>query len=132
MEDVDEQLKEIKNHLFILRAELADPEGHDATPEITEDQVSAPEDWVDDAEIELPEQESVLLPGGTNVSPVLHHACTVCRRAERRLVAFDDESDRLTPVTVTYVNRLSDALYTSSRLVNYRNDSFPNSPSYDA
>lgn len=131
MEGVDDILEQIQNQLFIVQAQLADPESHDTTPEITRDHVTALEEWIDDAEEELPEQESFHLPGGTDVGSALHHACTVCRRAERRLVALDDESDQLDPITVIYLNRLSDALYTYSRLVNHRADSLPNPPSYD-
>jgi len=130
-DDIEAALAEIQNQLFVLQAELADPEGHDDTPEISPDNVAALEDWIDEAEAELPEQDSFLLPGGTDAGSALHHACTVCRRGERRLVGLAEESDRLDPVTVTYVNRLSDVLYTFSRLTNYRNGATPESPSYD-
>lgn len=130
MDDVDDAVQAIQNHLFVLQAQLADPEGHDETPEITDEHVSTLEDWIDAAEAELPEQDSFILPGGTDTGATLHHACTVCRRAERRLVAFADTTDGLDPVTVTYINRLSDALYTYSRLVNHREDALPASPSY--
>jgi len=132
MADVDDALETVQNHLFVLQAQLADPEGHDSTPELTDEYVDALEAWIDDAEEELPEQDSFLLPGGTDSGAALHHACTVCRRAERRLVELAETSDELDPVVVTYVNRLSDTLYTFSRLVNYREDALPGSPSYDA
>lgn len=132
MDDVNEALETIQNHLFVIQAELADPEGHQGTPEMTTDRVEALEDWIDEAAEELPEQDTFLLPGGTHTGSSLHHACTVCRRAERRLVALHKDSDRLNPTTVTYINRLSDTLYTFSRLVNFREDSLPASPSYDA
>lgn len=132
MADVDDALETVQNHLFVLQAQLADPEGHDSTPALSDEHVDALEAWIDDAEAELPEQDSFLLPGGTDSGAALHHACTVCRRAERRLVELAETSDELDPVVVTYVNRLSDTLYTFSRLVNYREDALPDSPSYDA
>lgn len=131
MPDVDEFLETIQNHLFVLQAQLADPDGHDDTPALTDAHVATLEGWIDDTADELPEQTSFLLPGGTAAGSALHHACTVCRRAERRLVALDEASDELDAVTVTYVNRLSDFLYTFSRLVNHREGSLPDSPSYD-
>jgi cob(I)alamin adenosyltransferase len=130
--EVDNALEIIQNHLFIAQAELADPEGHERTPELSEDHVDTLESYIDEAEEELPEQDSFLLPGGTDDGSALHHACTVCRRAERRLVALDEESDQLDPVTVTYVNRLSDTLYTFSRLINHREDALPDAPSYNS
>jgi cob(I)alamin adenosyltransferase len=131
MTDVDDALETVQNHLFILQAQLADPEGHEGTPELTDEHVDALEAWIDDAEAELPEQDSFLLPGGTDSGAALHHACTVCRRAERRLVELAEAAE-LDPIVVTYVNRMSDTLYTFSRLVNHREDAVPDSPSYDA
>lgn len=132
MEDVDDRLETIQNQFFVIQAELADPEDHDNTPEITEHHVTVLEEMIDEAAEELPEQDSFVLPGGTDAGSALHHACTVCRRAERRLIVLDNESDQLNPAIVTYVNRLSDVLYTFSRLINYREDCLPPSPSYDS
>lgn len=131
MDDVDDALETVQNQLFVLQAELADPDGHEGTPEITDEHVAFLEERIDEAERELPEQDSFLLPGGTDAGSALHHVCTVCRRAERRLVALSETSDQLNPAAVAYVNRLSDALYTFSRTVNYREDCLPDSPSYD-
>jgi len=132
MTDVDAALETIQNHLFVLQAELADPDEHDETPVITADHVDRLEALIDKTEAELPEQDSFLLPGGTTTGSALHHACTVCRRAERRLVALDENSEKLNPDAVTYLNRLSDLLYTLSRLVNHREGALPDSPSYEA
>lgn len=130
-DDVDEAIETIQNHLFVIQAILADPEDHKETPRITAEQVAQLEDWIDDGEAEIPEQTSFILPGGTDSGASLHHACTVCRRAERRVVALDEQSDNLNPIVVTYINRLSDVLYTFSRLVNHREDELPDPPSYD-
>lgn len=130
-DDVDEAIETIQNHLFVIQASLADPEGHEETPCITTEQVAQLEDWIDDGEAEIPEQTSFILPGGTDSGASLHHACTVCRRAERRVVALDEQTDDLDPTVVTYVNRLSDVLYTFSRVLNHREDELPGTPSYD-
>jgi cob(I)alamin adenosyltransferase len=130
-DDVDDTLEAVQNHLFVLQAELADPESHEETPEITDAHVELLEEWIDDAEAELPEQDSFLLPGGTDTGSALHHACTVCRRAERRAVVLDEMSAPLDPLVVTYLNRLSDLLYTFSRLSNHRDGSIPDQPTYE-
>jgi cob(I)alamin adenosyltransferase len=131
MDDVDDALEMVQNHLFVLQAELADPDGHEETPKITDEHVSLLEEWIDDAEAEIPDQDSFLLPGGTDAGSALHHACTVCRRAERRLVKLNEEVGHRNPDAITYINRLSDLLYTFSRTVNYREDCLPDAPSYD-
>lgn len=130
-EDVDENLERIQNHLFVLQAQLADPDGHEETPTITEEHVGLLEAWIDDAEAELPTQDSFLLPGGMDAGSALHHACTVCRRAERRTVALAETSTPPNRAVVTYLNRLSDALYTFSRLLNHRAGAVPDAPTYE-
>jgi cob(I)alamin adenosyltransferase len=132
MDDIDDVLETIQNHLFVLQAELADPDGHEETPEVTDDHVSLLEEWIDDAESEIPDQDSFLLPGGTDAGSALHHACTVCRRAERRLVALDEEVGHRNPEAIIYINRLSDILYTFSRTINHREDCLPDAPSYES
>ena len=67
-------------------------------------------------EAELPPLRRFILPGGSSAGALLHLARTVCRRAERRIVALDGAD----PVTVVYVNRLSDLLFVMARLVNHR------------
>lgn len=131
LDDIDDSLETIQHHLFVLQAELADPETHQETPEITEAHVSLLEAWIDDTAAELPEQDSFLLPGGTDTGSALHHACTVCRRAERRSIALDEMSDSLNSSVVTYLNRLSDILYMVSRLANYREGATPDPPTYE-
>lgn len=131
MDDIDDALETVQNHLFVLQAELADPDRHEDTPEITEEHVVVLEGWIDEAEAELPTQDSFLLPGGTDAGSALHHACTVCRRAERRSVVLDEMSAPLGQSVVTYLNRLSDVLYTFSRVTNHREDSMPDSPTYE-
>jgi len=131
-EDIDDAVETIQNHLFVVQASLADPEGHGETPGLTDDHVEQLEAWIDEGEAEIPEQDSFIVPGGTDSGAALHHACTVCRRAERRLVALAEETDDLDSRILVYLNRLSDALYTFSRVVNHREGALPDAPSYDA
>jgi cob(I)alamin adenosyltransferase len=68
---------------------------------------------------ELPVLRSFVLPGGTELSARLHLARTVCRRAERLVVALS-RTEQVTPETIRYLNRLSDALFVWSRWANHR------------
>lgn len=131
IDDIDAALETIQDHLFTLQAELADPESHEDTPAITSAHVTVLEEWIDEAEAELPRQDSFVIPGGTDAAAVLHHACTVCRRAERRTVQLAESASSLNSSIVTYLNRLSDLLYTFSRLANHREGVTPESPSYE-
>jgi len=72
---------------------------------------------IDRLEAELPPLRRFILAGGTPAGAALHVARTVCRRAERRMVALDPPVD---PVLLRYVNRLSDLLFVMARVVNHR------------
>ena len=78
---------------------------------------------------ELEPLTSFILPGGSAGGAALHHARTVCRRAERRTVALASEEE-INEVAVTYLNRLSDALFVFARLVNQREGVPEESPTY--
>jgi cob(I)alamin adenosyltransferase len=77
------------------------------------------EAWMDEADAELPELRAFVLPGGATGAAALHVARTVCRRAERRVVTLAG-SDVVRAEVVTYLNRLSDLLFTLGRLENHR------------
>ena len=77
------------------------------------------EDWIDDATAEVPELRAFILPGGSKGATALHFARTVCRRAERAVVALDS-AEASHPVVLKYLNRLSDLLFTMARLENHR------------
>ena len=81
--------------------------------------VEALEAAIDAAESELPELKSFILPGGSSAAAALHVARTVCRRAERRMVASHRDSPLAEP-NLRYVNRLSDLLFVFARLENRR------------
>ena len=72
---------------------------------------------IDRLEDELPPLRRFILAGGTPAGAALHVARTVCRRAERRMVALDPPVD---PVLLRYVNRLSDLLFVLARVANHR------------
>jgi cob(I)alamin adenosyltransferase len=68
-------------------------------------------------EARLPPLKSFILPGGTPLAAHLHFARTVCRRAERRVVALKRE-DPVSATSVRYLNRLADLLFTQARFCN--------------
>ena len=112
-------LARIQNELFDLGADLAVPPSGDGRERlrVTESQVRWLEQRCDEANAELPELRSFVLPGGTEVAARLHMARTVCRRAERRAVALA-EREPVTPEALAYLNRLSDLLFILSRAAN--------------
>jgi cob(I)alamin adenosyltransferase len=118
------RLETIQHDLFTLGAELATPPAREgrrrpATPEVPEDRVPEMEKWIDEADDELPPLRAFVLPGGCEGAATLHFARTVCRRAERQVVALA-ASEWVGDGVVPYLNRLSDLLFTLARLENHR------------
>jgi cob(I)alamin adenosyltransferase len=72
------------------------------------------EQALDRANAKLPRLRSFVIPGGTDASARLHLCRTVCRRAERRVLAVEDAN----PEVVRYLNRLSDLLFVLARTAN--------------
>ena len=118
---LDAELIAIQRDLFALGAQLADPADKIAsrvTKALIDDaHVERLESLIDRLELELPPLRRFILAGGTPAGAALHVARTVCRRAERRMVALDPPID---PVLIRYVNRLSDLLFVAARVVNHR------------
>lgn len=128
-EDVDEVLETVQNHLHIVQADLANPEPDEDDPRVRGDHTEQLEDWIDAYDEELEPLRSFVLPGGSESGAALHHARAVTRRAERRTVALAQAQETNEEV-VTYLNRLSDALFTLARVVNARDGEREESPSY--
>ncbi len=128
-DDVDDHLREIQNHLHVVQADFANPDPDDEDPAVREEHVAQLEEWMDDYDEELEPLQSFILPGGGDSGARLHHARTVCRRAERRAVALEADED-INDTAVTYLNRLSDALFVFGRVVNQREDEPEESPTY--
>jgi cob(I)alamin adenosyltransferase len=129
-EDVDEILSAIQNHLHIIQADFANPDKNDPdTPHIEAHHVQKLEDWMDRFDDELDPLQSFILPGGSDLGAKLHHARSVCRRAERRAVALATD-EPVNDAAVAYLNRLSDALFVFARLLNKREGSREESPEY--
>jgi cob(I)alamin adenosyltransferase len=128
-DDVDEQLREVQNHLHVVQADLANPDPDDEDPRMTAARVGRLEEWMDSYDDELEPLQSFILPGGGDAGARLHHARAVCRRAERRAVALAGEED-VNEQAVVYLNRLSDALFTLARVMNQRDGVSEEAPDY--
>jgi cob(I)alamin adenosyltransferase len=119
--DLDAEIVLLQRDLFALGAQLADPAGKIAgrvtKAALGDADVARLERLIDRLETELPALRRFILAGGTPAGAALHVARTVCRRAERRMVALEPAVD---PVLLRYVNRLSDLLFVLARTVNHR------------
>jgi len=118
---LEAELAAIQSRLFHVGAELATVEGGAAAKveRVSDDDVRALENWIDGREHDLPPLTRFILPGGTPLAAELHRARTVCRRAERRLVALA-QLERVEPRLVRYLNRLGDLLFVLARWCNHR------------
>jgi cob(I)alamin adenosyltransferase len=112
-------LRRVQHELFNLGSILATkPEDvHPRQARVTDVEVQQLEREIDSANADLAPLRSFVLPGGTRLNSELHVARTVCRRAERLLVALA-RREPVPPETVRYLNRLSDALFVWSRWAN--------------
>jgi cob(I)alamin adenosyltransferase len=120
--DVAAALESIQKDLFALGARLADPSsriaGRVTKAAVTSADVERLEQTIDLLEAEVPLLRHFILPGGSTGGALLHLARTVCRRAERRVIALG--ADAVEPVLIVYLNRLSDLLFVMARTVNHR------------
>jgi cob(I)alamin adenosyltransferase len=120
---LDPMLARIQNDLFDLGADLATPESdrplkHEPL-RIVETQVDRLEREIDELNAAIPPLRSFVLPGGTPAAAALHLARTVCRRAERLVVALAEKPGEIvSPACIKYLNRLSDFLFVASRAAN--------------
>ena len=113
--EVKETLGKVQKELFIVGAELAMEKT--SVKKINPVQISALESKIDGIEEDLPHLANFVLPGGCKTAALLHHARTVCRRAERRVVALSQKS-KVNPDIIKYLNRLGDLLFVLARYEN--------------
>jgi cob(I)alamin adenosyltransferase len=119
---IDALLLSLQGELFVLGAELARAPGKDVDVGVallTESDVERLERAIDEFERELPPLKTFILPGGSECASLLHVARSVCRRAERRLVALANH-EAVRPELLRYINRLSDLLFVTARYANFR------------
>jgi cob(I)alamin adenosyltransferase len=113
-------LKRVQHELFNLGSILATrpADVHPKQPRVTESEVRQLEREIDAMNEELPALRSFVLPGGSRLNTELHACRTVCRRAERAVVALGRQEEAPEDA-VRYLNRLSDAFFVWSRWVNH-------------
>lgn len=124
MPRIDEIIAPIQRDLFSLGALLATPRPEKVREQlekarIDDARIAELERAIDDGEAELEPLTAFILPGGTPKSAALHVARTVCRRAERRVIALQHEIE-IPEIVVRYLNRLSDLLFVLARVANRR------------
>jgi cob(I)alamin adenosyltransferase len=114
---LDGVLRKLQDELFDLGSELATPTGF-AYPgkfQIGPKEIKSIEKLIDKCTAEIDPLSSFVLPGGGPVSGFLHLARTICRRAERVVVALIREDPEVGSRPLAYLNRLSDLLFVLSR-----------------
>lgn len=111
-----EQLLEIQDRLFTMGSLLAtDPKGTKMElPQLIDGDIENLENWIDAMEETLEPMKSFVLPGGHTTVSYCHVSRCVCRRAERIVVDLD-AAESVSPIILTYLNRLSDYLFVLSR-----------------
>lgn len=105
-------LNRVQHELFDLGGELCVP-GTTLIPDRYIDGLEADLDMLNE---NLPPLKDFILPGGSDSAARCHLARTVCRRAERRVVALAHDED-VNPATIRYLNRLSDFLFVAARVI---------------
>lgn len=116
-------LHDVQRDLFALGAQLADPKARvgerKSKAAISPKQVERLEQAIDAHEKRMPALKAFLLSGGSPLASLLHLARTVCRRAERTIVTLS-RVQKVDPLVLAYVNRLSDLLFVLARYENLR------------
>jgi cob(I)alamin adenosyltransferase len=118
--DVDAMLAVVQADLFVVGAELATVPGKEGKLPmrlIGSEEIERLEQSIDGWEATLPALQSFILPSGTRAGAALHLSRTVCRRAERRVLAASRGTEVRHEVLV-YLNRLSDFLFVAARRAN--------------
>jgi cob(I)alamin adenosyltransferase len=121
-EELKDVIGNLQNDLFTVGSDLASPlENENNTfiiPRIVLSNVTHLELLIDKFDSQLPALKNFILPGGSRGSSILHHARTVCRRAEREVVALS-KIESINDQIEVYLNRLSDLLFVLARFENF-------------
>ncbi len=117
--DIQDLLVKIQNDLFVVGADLANPNLENKSNRITLNMIQFLEKEIDRLEAELFPITYFILPGGDPVAAQIHLARAICRRAETNIVTLS-EIEQLNDNCLVYMNRLSDLLFVVARTINKR------------
>ena len=120
-DDIVSILRRIQNELFLVGADLSNPNLNDIRNRISLEMIQKLEFSIDKFESELPPLTNFILPGGEIAAAQLHYVRTIVRRAETQVVQLS-EKDEINSNCIIYLNRLSDLFFIISRLINKRKD----------
>jgi len=119
-DDVRKILLNVQQDLFVLGAELANPNTlKDDNMLVKREMISTIEEYIDNFESELAPITYFILPGGSIESSLLHICRTVVRRAETSAVALA-KGQKINQEILTYLNRISDLFFVLARVTNKR------------
>lgn len=116
-EELNSSLLRIQKDLFVIGAMLA-TKGARAR-HLPPSRIEALENEIDALWEGLPPLNNFIIPGGTRTASLLHLARTICRRAERSIIALS-QKEAVDPESLTYMNRVGDLLFAQARYENYR------------
>lgn len=117
--DINNLLTKIQNDLFVVGADLANPNLKNKSNRITSEMVLFLEKEIDRLEEKLPQITFFILPGGDLIASHVHLARAICRRSETDIVKLS-ESEKINTESLIYINRLSDLLFVMARTINKR------------
>ncbi|WP_057914038.1 cob(I)yrinic acid a,c-diamide adenosyltransferase [Peribacillus muralis] len=117
--DVLADLEKIQHELFDCGGDLATV-SEKAPQKLTDDVITYLEERIDAFIVEAPELEKFILPGGSKAAATIHIARTVTRRAERLVVSLIKSGAAVSPLSLQYINRLSDYFFAVARVINFR------------
>jgi len=117
--DIADLLTKIQNDLFVVGADLANPDLKNASNRVTDDMVEFLESNIDKLEKELNPISYFILPGGDQIASQVHMARAISRRAETSIV-YLAEIDDINKTCKIYINRLADLLFVIARIINKR------------
>ena len=118
-EDIAVLLNLIQNELFVVGADLSNPNLEDKKNRVSADMIYNLEKNIDKYEEELSPLTNFILPGGNIMASQLHHVRTVIRRAETCIILLS-EQEKINNNCIKYVNRLSDLFFVLGRILNKR------------
>ena len=119
--DIVHLLTTIQNELFLVGADLSNPNLTDLKNRVSLEMIQKLESSIDKFESELPPLSNFILPGGDIAAAQLHYVRTIVRRAETQVVQLS-EKDEINSNCMIYLNRLSDLFFVMGRLINKRKD----------